>query len=90
MSHSLNQHLVIFATDVFRLCVWLALLSAVFVTLERLFALRPSRILRPGVAADLGYYFLSSLLPGALLAATSTTFEAGAPQPFLVSWLGAM
>lgn len=69
MSHSLNQHLVIFATDVFRLCVWLALLSAVFVTLERLFALRPSRILRPGVAADLGYYFLSSLLPGALLAA---------------------
>ena len=51
------------------LCLWLALLSAVFVTLERLFALRPSRVLRPGFAADLAYYFLSSLLPGVLLSA---------------------
>ena len=63
------QHLSTFAVDMARLCLWLALLSALFVTLERLFALRPARVLRPGFAADLGYYFLSSLLPGALLAA---------------------
>ena len=68
MSTFLHQHMAAFATDVFRLCVWLALLSALFVMLERLFALHPSRVLRPGFAGDIAYYFLSSLLPGVLLA----------------------
>ena len=53
--------------DVFRACVWLMLLTAVFVTLERLFSLRPHRVLRPQVLVDLGYFFLSSLLPSGLL-----------------------
>ena len=55
--------------DVFRVCVWLILLTAVFVTLERLFSLRPHRMFRPQVLVDLGYFFLSSLLPSALLSA---------------------
>ena len=55
--------------DVFRACVWLMLLTAVFVTLERLFSLRPHRVLRPQVLVDLGYFFLSSLLPSVLLGA---------------------
>lgn len=69
MQAMLLQHLSAFAVDLLRLCIWLALLSALFVTLERLFALHPSRVLRAGFVADLGYYFLSSLLPGALLSA---------------------
>ena len=50
------------------LTVWLVLLAAVFVPLERLFALKQERLLRAGWAADLFWYFLSSLLPGFLLA----------------------
>ena len=56
-----------FILDVLRLCVWLALLAAVFVPIERLFALRTAKIWRPGIATDLGYYFLSSLVPALLL-----------------------
>lgn len=55
--------------DVFRVCVWLMLLTAVFVTFERLFSLRPRRVLRPQFWVDVGYFFLSSLLPSALLSA---------------------
>ena len=54
--------------DIARLGAWLALLAAVFVTLERLFALRPARWLRPAILVDLCYFFLSGLLPGILLA----------------------
>ncbi len=55
--------------DVFRVCIWLMLLTAVFVTLERLSFLQPRRLLRPQFWVDLGYFFLSSLLPSALLSA---------------------
>ncbi len=65
----LQQHLATFAWDVYRLCVWLVLLTTVFVTLERLFALRRERVFRLGFATDIAYYFLTSLLPGVLLAA---------------------
>lgn len=53
--------------DLLRLAVWLAGLAAVFVPLERLFAARPREVFRPGWLTDLGYYFLNSLLPAALL-----------------------
>jgi sterol desaturase/sphingolipid hydroxylase (fatty acid hydroxylase superfamily) len=64
--HSLQ--LRTFAIDVFRLCVWLVLLAVVFVPLERAFALNHQKVLRPGFSSDIGLYFLSSLLPGLLLA----------------------
>lgn len=53
--------------DVVRLTIWLALLAAVFVPLERLFTLRaapPARSRRE----DLAFYFINSLAPAALLA----------------------
>ena len=59
--------LISFATDVFRLGIWLMLLAAIFVPIERLFALHTTKIFRPALWADLGYYFLSSLLPGFVL-----------------------
>jgi len=63
--------------SVFRLCVWLVLLSLIFVPLERLFALHPQKILRKAILTDVAYYFLSGLIPGFLL---------GAPLA-LVAWL---
>ena len=51
-----------------RLGVWLAVFAAVFVPIERIFALHSQKIFRKGIAVDLGYYFLTGLLPGLMLA----------------------
>lgn len=56
-----------FAVDVLRLCFWLVLLIIIFVPMERLFPQHPSKFLRPQIGNDLVYYFLSSLLPAALM-----------------------
>lgn len=65
----LTHHAHTFLVDVFRLCLWLAILSIIFVPLERLFALHPRKIFRVGIGADLGYFFLSGLLPAVLMSA---------------------
>jgi len=52
---------------ILRLSLWLAILVLIFVPLERLFAAHPQKILRKGIGADLGYYFITSLLPAAVL-----------------------
>lgn len=52
---------------ILRLSLWLALLAALFVPLERLFAVRPEKVLRKSIGVDLGYYFLNGLLTALLL-----------------------
>ncbi len=79
MSQILHQpQLHGFLVEVLRLCVWLSLLAVIFLPLERLFALHPQKILRPAIGIDLGFYFLSGLLPGLILAAPLS----------LVAWAG--
>ena len=60
-------HLPSLATDFLRLSIWLLLLMIVFVPLERIFAVHEQKILRKSLVTDLGYYFLSSLAPKAIL-----------------------
>jgi len=62
-----GQSLVSVGLMLVRLSLWLALLSVVFVPLERLFALRPQKLLRKDIGTDLGYYFISGLVPSLLL-----------------------
>ncbi|WP_254451803.1 sterol desaturase family protein [Duganella vulcania] len=62
-------YLPTFAVNVARLCVWLVLLSLVFVPLERWLAVRKARLPRRALAINLGLYFLNSLLPAAVLSA---------------------
>jgi sterol desaturase/sphingolipid hydroxylase (fatty acid hydroxylase superfamily) len=50
-----------------RLCLWLILLTIVFVPLERLFAHQSQKVFRKGIFLDLCYYFLSSIVPAVLL-----------------------
>ena len=57
-----------FAMQVLRLAVWLALLTAIFVPLERWFALRASPWRRAEFGNDLAYYFINNLVPTMLLA----------------------
>jgi sterol desaturase/sphingolipid hydroxylase (fatty acid hydroxylase superfamily) len=65
--NSLDPRLLLYAVQIFRLCLWLVILVAIFTPLERLFALYPQKIFRKAIVTDLGYYFLSSLIPSLLL-----------------------
>jgi len=51
-----------------RLCVWLLLLALIFGPLERLFSLHRQKFFRKALLQDVGYYFVSGLVPGLLLA----------------------
>jgi len=53
--------------DLIRLSMWLLLLVAIFVPLEKLFAETPQKLLRKGLLTDLAYYFINNLLPKAVL-----------------------
>ncbi|MGX9784118.1 sterol desaturase family protein [Janthinobacterium lividum] len=67
--HTLQTHLPGIAIDVLRLVLWLVLLALIFVPLERFFGERHAGRSRTELFSDLGFYFISSLLPAALLAA---------------------
>jgi sterol desaturase/sphingolipid hydroxylase (fatty acid hydroxylase superfamily) len=82
----LSQFHAIFLT-VLRLSVWLTILVIIFVPLEQLFAVRPKKILRKGIVTDLGYFFITSLLPAALLSGPTAMLawliHAAIPNSFL-------
>ena len=61
------MHLPSLAVDLLRLLIWLVLIMAVFVPLERFFAARRQRVIRGLFAMDVGYYFLSNVVPKILL-----------------------
>jgi sterol desaturase/sphingolipid hydroxylase (fatty acid hydroxylase superfamily) len=65
----MNPDLYQFLLSVGRLSLWLGILVAVFLPLERLFSAHPQSIFRRGIVTDLGYYFLTGLVPTALLSA---------------------
>ena len=74
---ALLRHLPGLALDIFRLCVWLALLMVIFVPLERLFSLHPQKVFRKGFLTDLFYYFLNGLLPKFLLVVSMSVIAWG-------------
>ncbi|MES2290023.1 MAG: sterol desaturase family protein [Pseudomonadota bacterium] len=71
--------------DAFRLTLWLALLALAFAPLERLFALR-RRESRRNWLADLGYFYMSGIVPTMLIAAPLAIVSAGVravtPDPY--------
>ncbi len=56
------------ANQAFHLAIWLVLLIALFVPLERLFTLRPAQVWRPQTGVDLAWYFINSIVPAAIIA----------------------
>ena len=54
--------------EIFRLTNGLILLAVILIPIEKLFALRAQKMLREGFAGDIGYYYLTSLLPNRVLA----------------------
>lgn len=59
------MHLLLTMRSLF---IWLVLLVAIFVPLERLFSVNRQSTMRPHILADLGYFFLTGLIPTFLLA----------------------
>lgn len=67
MTHHLLRHALGFISNVAQLVAWLVILMAIFVPLERLCALHPSKIWRKQLGVDLAWYFINSLLPAVIL-----------------------
>jgi sterol desaturase/sphingolipid hydroxylase (fatty acid hydroxylase superfamily) len=67
MEQLIGPQLQGFLIDVLRLSLWLVILAAIFVPLERLFAAHPQKVFRKQIVTDLGYYFLSSFSSAVLL-----------------------
>ncbi|EDY19589.1 fatty acid hydroxylase [Chthoniobacter flavus Ellin428] len=67
MIHQLLGHLSGLVVDVARLAMWLVVLVAIFVPLERLCALHPARIWRKQIGVDLAWYFINSIVPAAVI-----------------------
>jgi sterol desaturase/sphingolipid hydroxylase (fatty acid hydroxylase superfamily) len=82
-----------FATDVLRLGIWLLILMVVFVPLERFAGLHPRKIFRRRFGLDLGYYFLTSLVPKMILVAPMAMLAWGLHHVVpsgMQSWAAAM
>jgi len=65
----MTAHLLSIAANFARMGIWLALLAAIFVPLERLFPLRRQKIFRRQIGVDAAYYFINGLVPALLLGA---------------------
>ena len=62
------HHLPPILLNTIRLLAWLLILCTVFLPLEFLFSLRKRQLLRRSLPSDVGFYFLSGLVPQLLLA----------------------
>ncbi len=56
-----------FLLSTIRLGAWLLLLAVVFMPLERLFALHRRKVVCKSLVSDIGFYFISGLVPSLLL-----------------------
>jgi sterol desaturase/sphingolipid hydroxylase (fatty acid hydroxylase superfamily) len=68
MPGGMMQGLQAVMVEAARLSLWLALLMAIFVPLERLFGIDPQRVWRRGMWADLLFYFGNGVLLNVVLA----------------------
>ena len=62
-----HPHLVADALSVARLALWLLIIAVIFLPLERLFAVRRRKLAGKQLLGDLGFYFISGLVPNLLL-----------------------
>src|SRR4051794_6902893 len=78
------QGLPTFVVDTIRLALWLSILFAIFVPLERLFAVQRGKFWRKGMGADLCYYFVSGQA-AALIVSLPLAYAAWAAHRFVPS-----
>jgi sterol desaturase/sphingolipid hydroxylase (fatty acid hydroxylase superfamily) len=69
MTAYLIEHFRPILTNLLRSGVWLVITAAIFVPIERLFALHDQKLFRKEIAVDVGYYFLNGLVVALVLSA---------------------
>jgi sterol desaturase/sphingolipid hydroxylase (fatty acid hydroxylase superfamily) len=79
-----------FAATALRLCVWLVLLTAVFVPLERWFGAPRAKRTRRERLHDLAYYVISSMVPIVLLSALTALLAVAAQHIVPAALTGAI
>ena len=70
----LDLDLMVIAHQVTRICLWLALMTAIFAPLEHFFSVRRAKFFRKGWATDLGWYFVNAGLTPILVLAPTLAF----------------
>jgi sterol desaturase/sphingolipid hydroxylase (fatty acid hydroxylase superfamily) len=75
---------MVLVMNIARAFAWLVVLTLIFVPLERLLALHPRKFLGKALLQDLGYYFISALVPALMLAFPLSLAAAGGHA--LVPW----
>lgn len=73
-----QHHLHVLLVSAFRLLAWLLLLAVVFLPLEHLFALHRRKTFCRSLAGDIGFYFISGLVPALLLTPVLALVAVGA------------
>jgi sterol desaturase/sphingolipid hydroxylase (fatty acid hydroxylase superfamily) len=86
-----QQYLSSIGVELLRLCIWLVLLVAALVPLERIWPVRTQRFLRKAFGTDLVYYFVNAIAPKLLLvlplsAVAAVAHHFGPVQYYL--WIG--
>jgi sterol desaturase/sphingolipid hydroxylase (fatty acid hydroxylase superfamily) len=84
------QQIVPFLIDLARLGAWLVILCAIFVPLERLFAVQRKPVFRRQIAVDVGYYLIGGILPALMLAPPLALVAWGAHALVPAEWLAAV
>jgi sterol desaturase/sphingolipid hydroxylase (fatty acid hydroxylase superfamily) len=64
---AVHQHLYQLLLQFARMSFWLVVLTAVFVPLERIFAVKPTKLFAKGWVTNMGWYFVNGLVPVLLL-----------------------
>jgi sterol desaturase/sphingolipid hydroxylase (fatty acid hydroxylase superfamily) len=85
-----QQHVYPYLTEIARLGAWLVLLSAIFVPLERFFAVAPKPVFRGQFWVDLGYYFIGGMVPALILAPPLALAAWAANALVPAGWLAAV
>jgi sterol desaturase/sphingolipid hydroxylase (fatty acid hydroxylase superfamily) len=62
-----TPHFQTFLMDILRLTVWLAILCAIFIPMERLLPLHRRPFVRKHIGADFGYYYIAGIVPTLLM-----------------------
>jgi sterol desaturase/sphingolipid hydroxylase (fatty acid hydroxylase superfamily) len=73
-----HRHLAQYLAQAASLCIWLAILAAVFAPLEALFSVRKAKFRYDGWATNLGWYFLGGLVISFMLGPPSALVAMGA------------
>src|SRR5271165_4788685 len=74
---SSHQHVLVYLRQFISSIATLAVVIAIFVPLEALFAVRKARVFYPGWSVNLGWYFINALAPILLLG----------PPVGLIAWM---